>query len=39
MDSARAPSEILYFRERGSGVPLLFVHGLMVTGEMFGPVV
>jgi 3-oxoadipate enol-lactonase len=28
----------LYFTERGSGAPLLLVHGLMVTGEMFEPV-
>jgi pimeloyl-ACP methyl ester carboxylesterase len=28
----------LYFTERGSGPPLLLVHGLMVTGEMFEPV-
>ena len=30
---------MLYFTERGSGPPLLLVHGLMVTGEMFDPVV
>jgi 3-oxoadipate enol-lactonase len=30
--------ENLYFTERGSGPPLLLVHGLMVTGEMFAPV-
>jgi 3-oxoadipate enol-lactonase len=28
-------SSVLYFVERGSGPPLLLVHGLMVTGEMF----
>lgn len=39
MSSARASSELLYFTERGSGPPLLLVHGLMVTGEMFQPVV
>lgn len=39
MSSARSPSEPLYFTERGSGPPLLLVHGLMVTGEMFEPVV
>jgi pimeloyl-ACP methyl ester carboxylesterase len=33
------PSELLYFTERGSGPPLLLVHGVMVTGEMFAPVV
>jgi pimeloyl-ACP methyl ester carboxylesterase len=32
-----APSELLYFTEHGSGPPLLLVHGLMVTGEMFEP--
>jgi pimeloyl-ACP methyl ester carboxylesterase len=31
-------SELLYFGERGSGPPLLLVHGLMATGEMFEPV-
>ncbi|MEU9742568.1 alpha/beta hydrolase [Micromonospora chersina] len=39
MSSARSPSEPLYFTERGSGPPLLLVHGLMVTGEMFEPVI
>lgn len=36
---APASSELLYFTERGSGPPLLLVHGLMVTGEMFEPVI
>ena len=31
--------ELLYFSERGSGPPLLLVHGLMVSGEMFEPVI
>jgi pimeloyl-ACP methyl ester carboxylesterase len=31
-------SDLLYFTERGSGSPLLLVHGLMVTGAMFEPV-
>jgi pimeloyl-ACP methyl ester carboxylesterase len=31
--------ELLYFTERGSGPPLLLVHGLMATGEMFEPVI
>ncbi len=31
-------SEPLYFNERGSGPPLLLVHGLMATGEMFEPI-
>jgi 3-oxoadipate enol-lactonase len=39
MISALASSELLYFTERGSGPPLLLVHGLMVTGEMFEPVI
>jgi len=39
VSSAPAPSELVYFTERGSGPPLLLVHGLMVTGEMFEPVV
>lgn len=34
-----APSDHIQFTERGSGRPLLLVHGLMVTGEMFDPVV
>jgi pimeloyl-ACP methyl ester carboxylesterase len=38
MSSAPASSQLLYFTERGSGPPLLLVHGLMVTGEMFEPV-
>jgi len=32
-------SQLLYFAEYGSGPPLLLVHGLMVTGEMFNPVI
>jgi pimeloyl-ACP methyl ester carboxylesterase len=39
MSSVLAPSELLYFTERGSGPPLLLVHGLMVTGEMFEPLI
>lgn len=38
MSSARSPSGALHFTDRGSGPPLLLVHGLMVTGEMFEPV-
>jgi pimeloyl-ACP methyl ester carboxylesterase len=34
-----ASSELLSFSERGWGPPLLLVHGLMFTGEMFEPVV
>ena len=39
MSSALTSSELVYFTERGSGPPLLLVHGLMVSGEMFKPVV
>jgi 3-oxoadipate enol-lactonase len=39
MSSAPASSQLLYYTERGSGSPLLLVHGLMVTGEMFEPVI
>jgi 3-oxoadipate enol-lactonase len=39
MSAALEPSELLYFTERGSGPPLLLMHGLMVTGEMFEPVI
>ncbi len=38
MSRARSPAEPLHFTERGSGPPLLLIHGLMVTGEMFEPV-
>ena len=31
--------DLLYFTEYGSGPPLLLIHGLMVTGEMFEPVI
>jgi pimeloyl-ACP methyl ester carboxylesterase len=39
MNSTLAQSDLLYFAERGSGPPLLLVHGLMVNGDMFGPVI
>jgi pimeloyl-ACP methyl ester carboxylesterase len=39
MSSAGPPSQVLDFTERGAGPPLLLVHGLMVTGEMFKPVI
>ena len=39
MSYAVASSGLPYFSERGSGPPLLLVHGLMVTGEMFEPVI
>jgi 3-oxoadipate enol-lactonase len=34
-----AARPLLYFTEQGSGPPLLLVHGVMITGEMFAPVV
>ncbi len=39
MSSALGSSGRLFFTERGAGPPLLLVHGLMVTGDMFAPVV
>jgi 3-oxoadipate enol-lactonase len=39
MSSAPANADILYFTEQGSGPPLLLVHGVMVTGAMFAPVI
>jgi 3-oxoadipate enol-lactonase len=39
MSPAPVSSQLLYLTERGSGPPLLLVHGLMVTGEMFEPVI
>ena len=39
MSFASVSSDLIYFTERGSGPPLLLVHGLMVTGEMFEPVI
>jgi 3-oxoadipate enol-lactonase len=36
--SASTTSELLHFHERGSGPPLLLVHGLLAAGEMFEPV-
>jgi pimeloyl-ACP methyl ester carboxylesterase len=38
MSSISQSSDLVYFTERGSGPPLLLVHGLMMTGEMFEPV-
>jgi 3-oxoadipate enol-lactonase len=38
MNPALTPSELIYFTEHGSGSPLLLVHGLMVSGKMFAPV-
>src|SRR5215208_2032690 len=39
MSSTFVSSDLLHFREYGSGPSLLLVHGLMVTGEMFEPVI
>ncbi|MFV8327695.1 alpha/beta fold hydrolase [Flavobacterium sp. ZS1P14] len=39
MSTTLTSSNLLYFTEYGSGSPLLLVHGLMVTGEMFEPVI
>jgi pimeloyl-ACP methyl ester carboxylesterase len=36
--STLSQADRLHFTERGSGPPLLLVHGLLVTGEMFEPV-
>jgi len=38
---ANAPSmqDLLYFTQRGSGQPLLLVHGLGMSGDMFEPIV
>jgi pimeloyl-ACP methyl ester carboxylesterase len=32
------PSDLVYFSERGAGPPLLLIHGLMASGEMFAPI-
>ena len=39
MNRAASPAAPLYFTDQGCGPPLLLVHGLMVTGEMFDTVV
>ena len=39
MSSALESSDLLYFTEQGSGPPLLLLHGVMATGEMFKPVI
>ena len=38
MSSVPASSGLLYFIERGAGPPLLLVHGLMIDGTMFEPI-
>jgi pimeloyl-ACP methyl ester carboxylesterase len=32
------PPPVLAWSERGAGAPLLLIHGVMITGEMFAPV-
>ncbi len=39
MGMASRSSELLFFAERGSGPPLLLIHGLMISGDMFEPIV
>jgi 3-oxoadipate enol-lactonase len=39
LNALNPTSDLLYFAEHGSGPPLLLVHGLTVTGEMFDPVI
>lgn len=38
MSAAPGSSERLAFAEPGSGPPRLLVHGLLVTGEMYEPI-
>jgi pimeloyl-ACP methyl ester carboxylesterase len=38
MAGSPAPSDLVYFLDRGSGPPLLLLHGLGMSGDMFGPV-
>jgi 3-oxoadipate enol-lactonase len=37
--SSPGPSDLVYFLDRGSGPPLLLVHGLGMSGDMFDPIV
>jgi pimeloyl-ACP methyl ester carboxylesterase len=39
MTSADRRSDLLYYTERGFGPPLVLVHGLMISGDMFEPVI
>jgi 3-oxoadipate enol-lactonase len=39
MSSVPAASGLLYFVERGAGPPIVLVHGLMVDGAVFEPIV
>jgi 3-oxoadipate enol-lactonase len=36
---AGMPTPLLHYTEHGSGSPLVLVHGVMITGEMFAPVI
>jgi pimeloyl-ACP methyl ester carboxylesterase len=38
-DDSMSRAELLCCREQGSGPPLLLIHGLMISGDMFEPVV
>src|SRR5919202_750447 len=38
MSDAENRESSIFFRQLGEGYPLVLVHGLMVTGEMFEPV-
>jgi pimeloyl-ACP methyl ester carboxylesterase len=37
--SSDKPPQLLYFAEHGSGPALLLIHGLMISGEMFDPII
>jgi 3-oxoadipate enol-lactonase len=37
--AANPEANLLYFTEYGTGPPLLLVHGVMITGEMFEPII
>lgn len=39
LSADRSTRDLLFFTERGSGSPLLLVHGVMISGDMFEPVV
>jgi 3-oxoadipate enol-lactonase len=39
MSASSSRSNLISFTEQGSGPPLSLVHGAMITGEMFEPVI
>ena len=39
MDEVRLPRGTIRYRERGSGAPIVFAHGLLVNGRLWDPVV